>query len=135
MIYRKYASVNRPIRPGHNECQKRLKEARALLESREGLFSNLGKVAGELTALGIEDSKEVWPLIKELLTEIQPDDYSGGRPPLRSYEKSIEGRELFAFSWESVRMSKRMYLKFAIKGERFVYVSLHKDRPLRERQK
>lgn len=112
----------------------KLNEARDKLSKKEGLFANPGNVVGELNELDIGDSKEVWDLIKSLLMEIEPKDYTGGRPPQKSYEKSIEGNELFAFSWQSNFLSKKMYLKFALKGDRFVYVSLHADNPPKERK-
>jgi hypothetical protein len=126
--------VNRPKRPSVKELTGKLNEARDMLSKKEGLFANPGNVAGELNELDIGDSKEVWNLIKSLLVEIEPKDYTGGRPPQKSYEKSIEGSELFAFSWQSNFLSKKMYLKFALKGDRFVYVSLHVDSPPKERK-
>jgi len=61
----------------------------------------------------------------ELLQEISPADYDGKHPPERSYEKVIEGKDLFAFVWRSRKLNKTMYLKFAIKNDAFYYVSLH----------
>ncbi len=103
-------------------------------QKKDGLFANPGNVVGELNDLNIVESKEVWDLIKLLLKEIEVKDYTGGRPPQKSYEKLIEGKELFAFSWQSKFLSKKMYLKFALKGDRFIYVSLHEDRPPKERK-
>lgn len=120
-------------RPTDKELTNRLKEAEQCLNGQEGLFADPGKAAPELEKLDIGDSAEVWPLIVKLLREIRAKDYTGSRPPQKSYEKSIEGRELFAFSWESGELEKRMYLKFAIKNGRFYYVSLHIDRPPKER--
>lgn len=121
--------MSTPIRPSAKELFNKLKEAKEFLSKEEGFFADPGKVVSELRALKIGDSEDVWQLISTLLDEIQPSNYSGGRPPLKSYEKSIEGKELFAFSWDSQTLGQRMYLKFAIKGDRFYYVSLHKDRP------
>lgn len=121
--------MTQPIRPTNGELFLRLKEAKDLLGKQDGLFAEPGKVAAELNALGVGDSKEVWGLIKKLLAELRPEHYAGSRSPQKSYEKSIEGRDLFAFSWDCQLLGKRMYLKFAIKGDRFVYVSLHSDRP------
>lgn len=78
--------------------------------------------------MDLEQTSDVWVLIQELLNEIRPEHYAGARPPLLSYEKSIEGHELFAFSWASQRLKEQTYLKFALKGGRFYYVSLHPDR-------
>ena len=121
-------------RPSHKELTKRLKECKDALDKNDGLFADPGKAVSELMALNIGDTEEVWPLILELLDEISPDGYTGGRPPQKSYEKTIEGSELFAFSWDSQKLSGKMYLKFALKGGRFYYVSLHKDRPPSSKQ-
>src|SRR4051794_16659992 len=104
------------MRPSNKELFGKLKEAVEFLSKKEGLFAEPGKAAGELNALNVGDSSEVWTLIPILLKEIKPDDYTGSRPPQKSYEKSIEGRELFAFSWNSEHLGKKMYLKFALKG-------------------
>lgn len=116
-------------RPSHRELTKKIADAKTALSNQEGLFADPSKAVSELMALNIGDTEEVWPLIQELLEEIDPSYYTGGRPPQKSYEKAIEGKELFAFSWDSKKLSSRMYLKFALKDKRFCYVSLHEDRP------
>jgi hypothetical protein len=121
--------LNQPNRPSTKELSGKLSDAIQVLSDEDGLFADPGKVVWELNALGIDDSKEVWDLIRQILPEIKPEHYTGSRPPQKSYEKSIEGRELFAFSWESTYLGKKMYLKFALKNERFYYVSLHHDKP------
>ncbi len=115
-------------RPSYHELGKRLNEAKGVLKKQFGLFANLSKASGELTALGIGDSNEVWLLIKDLLEEITPEDYVGTKPPQRCYEKSAEGLELFAFSWWSPKLIKNMYIKFVLKNERYYYISLHQSR-------
>jgi len=96
-------------RPSDRELFNRLKEAKESLKQRNGLFANLSKTVGELNSLNMGDSNNVWPLIKELLEEISPKDYRGTRPPQKSYEKSIAGYELLAFSWWSFKFEKQMY--------------------------
>ncbi len=118
-----------PKRPSHKELSGKLGEAKDALCKGPGLYANSGKAVGELNQLDIQDSSEIWGLILELLKEIQPSHYSGARPPLKSYEASIEGHDLFAFSWQSQKCQRAMYLKFALNGGRFYYVSLHEDRP------
>lgn len=126
--------MNQPRRPSDKELTGKLNEAQKALCEKQGLFANPANVIGELNDLQINDSAEVWELIKSLIVEIKPSNYTGGRPPYKSYEKSIEGRELFAFSWQSQVLGKKMYLKFALKGDRFYYVSLHEDRPTKGRK-
>lgn len=115
-------------RPLDGELDKKIKAAKAALNAQNGVYANLNKVVGELYELEIESPKQVWKLILELLDEIAPKDYAGGRPPQRSYEKSIEDQELFAFCWNSLKLGKKMYIKFALKENRYYYVSLHKSK-------
>jgi hypothetical protein len=93
-----------------------------------GLFANINKAVGELNELEIESQPKIWVLILDLSEEIQPKDYVGGRPPQKSYEKTIEGQELFAFCWNSQKLGKKMYIKFALKGTRYYYLSLHRSK-------
>lgn len=115
-------------RPTSRELCKKIAEAKTCLSERPGLFAHPAKAVGELEALNILDTKDIWELIQTFLAEIGPDDYAGTYPPMRSYEKTIEGNELFAFSWLSRKCEKRMYIKFALKNNRYYYVSLHEDK-------
>lgn len=115
-------------RPTDGELDKKIKAAKAALKEQNGLHANLNKAVGELYELEIESPSQVWKLILELLEEISPKDYAGGRPPQRSYEKTIEDRELFAFCWHSKKLGRKMYLKFALKDGRYYYVSLHRSK-------
>ena len=112
-------------RPTHRELHKKIEEAKEALACGRCLFANPAKAVGELYALDIGDSSEVWTLIRTLLSEIEAADYAGSRPPQRSYEVLIAERELFAFSWKSAKLNKAMYLKFALKDHCYYYVSLH----------
>ena len=99
-------------RPTAHELTKKIKMAIESVHQKQRDFVNISKVVGELDALEIMDSSEVWDLILILLKEIKPENYSGGRPPYKSYEKRIEGRELFAFTWHSHHLQEEMYIKF-----------------------
>jgi hypothetical protein len=120
------------VRPSSRELYNRIEEAKASLKEREGLFANAAKIVGELNHLEIGDSAEVWTLIKELLDEIEPTDYAGTRPPQKSYEKATASCELFAFSWNSLKLGKTMYIKFALKAGIYYYVSLHESRKIEQ---
>lgn len=121
-------------RPSDRELIKRINEAKEFLKNRHGLFANPSKAVGELINLDIGDTNDVWGLIKELLEEISPKDYMGGRPPQKSYEKAILGLELLAFSWWSPKFAKNMYIKFVLKDERYYYVSLHQSRSTEQKR-
>jgi hypothetical protein len=115
-------------RPSMRELHKKITEAKAALHQCSGLFANPSKAVGELYELNVLDTNEVWILIQELLEEISIEDYAGCKPPQKSYEETINGEELFAFTWWSKRLSRKMYIKFALKQGRYYYVSLHASR-------
>lgn len=115
-------------RPSERELAKRLDEAKKYLKNCNELFANPLKAVGELNDLNIENSNDVWQLITELLEEILPKDYSGAKPPQKSYEKTVVGLELLAFNWWSPKLTKQMYIKFVLKNERYYYISLHQSR-------
>ena len=64
----------------------------------------------------------------EAILPFPPKDYAGTWPPQKSYEKTIAGKELFAFCWHSEKFGKKMYIKFALKENRYYYLSLHKSK-------
>lgn len=115
-------------RPSPKEIDKRLKDAKAALIAGRGYFASFDKCFDELNALDIGDVNEIWGLILELIEEIALEHYAGSKPPLKSYEPTIENCELFAFSWYSESLKKEMYLKFVVKEDCFYYVSLHVDK-------
>lgn len=115
-------------RPSERELSKKIRDAKESLTLNNGIFANPSKAVGELNDLDIGDTNEIWSLIKELLDEIDSEHYVGTRPPLKSYEKIIVGVDLFAFSWCSNKLGKKMYIKFALKHGRYYYVSLHQCR-------
>ncbi len=115
-------------RPSRHELLNKILKAKSILRKKEGFFAHSSKIIGELEQLNITDTQEIWPFIYKLLQEIQPEDYAGSRPPQKSYEKKIEGKDLFAFAWESKILRMRMYMKFVILDDDFYYVSLHQDK-------
>lgn len=115
-------------RPSDRELDQKIKAAKTALAAEKGVYASFNKVVGELYDLGIESEHEVWNLILGLLEEILPQHYAGTRPPQKSYEKTIEGSELFAFCWESQKLGKKMYIKFALKENRYYYLSLHRSK-------
>jgi len=130
-------------RPSAREIDQKLRQAEEALKESRGLFANPQKAVGELIDLDIGNTEELWPLVLKLLKEIKLIDYAGSHPPMKSYEPKIANCELYAFTWNSKAMDKRMYIKFAIKTENvcsqrksenkkkfcFYYVSLHESKP------
>ena len=71
---------------------------------------------------------ELLEVLGELLRKTQPTDYTGSRPPQRSYEDDISGLDLFAFVVDIERFDHPVYYKFPISQDAFWLVSLHKAR-------
>lgn len=86
-------------RPSAREIDKRLAEAKLVLREKDLIFAHPSKAVGEINDLGLGDTGELRSLLLELLEEISLVDYTGSRPPQRSYESSIADCELWAFSW------------------------------------
>jgi hypothetical protein len=88
---------------------------------------------GDLADLELDSAEELPDLLIKLLNEIQAigpiQCYAGDKPPQRSYEPELSGLELWAYAWHSNRLNRRMYLKFAMKKEWYVYVDCHRDNP------
>jgi hypothetical protein len=114
-------------RPSTKELGKKIASAKEAIKGGKCYFAHRGKALGELTDMDIH-TEEVWELLHDCLDEIKPADYVGSKPPQKSYEKSIEGKELFAFAWDSENLGKRMYLKFVVSDNRLYYVSFHEDK-------
>jgi hypothetical protein len=89
-------------------------------------------IAQDAIDLEYDIGNELFDVLSELLNETSPNHYTGSRPPQRSYERKIEGLELFAFAVESSRFNCRVYYKFVLAEGNFWLLSLHQDRPLKE---
>lgn len=114
-------------RPSVRELNRRIAAAKEAIEDGKCKFVSRGKAFGELTDLDVS-TEEVWELISVCLEEIGPENYDGGRPPEKAYEKRIRGKDLFPFAWKSDYLKKKMYLKFVISNDCFWYVSFHESR-------
>lgn len=90
-------------------------------------------MAAEAIELGYDIGSELLDVAAELLEAASVDEYAGSRPPQRSYKDEIHGLDLFPFVLESGRLEARVYIKFALAGDSLWLVSLHKDRPVKER--
>jgi len=114
-------------RPSKKEIYGKIAQAKDAIQNGKCLFGNPEKVVGELDDLELT-TEDCWDCISNCLDEITSSDYAGKRPPDISYEKKIKNKELFAFSWASDYMGKKMYLKFVIRNEFFWYVSFHESK-------
>mgnify|MGYP000949137812 FL=1 len=91
------------------------------------LLVNAKAIRGDLLDLGFL-MDELLELLPSILNELEPGQYRGTRPPQKSYEKTIIGRELYAFSWMSKALGCSVYFKFALKEKTLWIVSFHRDR-------
>ena len=67
-------------------------------------------------------------LLMELLGKSSLDNYTGTRPPQKSYQQEVQGAELFAFVIEKTSLNGLIYYKFSIVDDFMFLVSLHRDR-------
>jgi len=113
-------------RPSYSEISTKLYEAKmAIAENKHCFGPQLDKLVDEFIQLHIGDVSEIWSLVQVLLQEISPEDYAGPHPPMRCTESNASNQELLIFIWDSKKMRKRMYIKFAVHNQTFYYVSLH----------
>ena len=120
-------------RPSHKELYGKLRSARQAVNDGQVALLDQLPLAADAIELGYSIALELNSVIAELLEEAKPAHYTGSRPPQRSYEQDIKGLELFAFAVESRRFRCRVYFKFAMEEGTFWLVSLHQDRPMKEK--
>jgi len=87
--------------PSHKELYNKLCEARIAVS--KGLISllNQGIIAADAIELEYTIGTELIPILQELLDYTTPGHYAGSRPPQKSYEREIEGLDLFPFVADS----------------------------------
>lgn len=120
-------------RPSHKEIQGKLREARVAVRKENVFLIDQDVIAEGAIELGYDIQAELLDILSELFEEISVDDYAGSRPPQKSYKDDIHGLDLFPFVLASRRLECRVYVKFALTGTGLWLVSLHKDRPVKEK--
>jgi len=125
--------VTKVKRPSDKEINNKVRDAIKAIEEGKRSIPMSKHFVSDQDDLGIEDTKDLWPLLVILLKEIEqigPSScYVGGRPPEKSYEVAIEGKELWPYSWDSISMNKKMYIKFCFVGGYYFYVGCHESKP------
>lgn len=125
-------------RPSRAELEKKVVEAISAINSGNRSIPYSKHFTSDQDDLGIEDTKDLWPLLVSFLEEIKSlgasDCYAGGRPPQRSYEVAVEGKELWAYSWSSKSMDKQMYIKFCLVKGNYFYMGCHESKPKGEKR-
>ena len=115
-------------RPTPKELNNKLRAALAALHNGQVLLINQAALAVDALELEYSIEFELLAVLCELLESTNPDDYTGGRPPQRSYEDEISGMDLFAFVVKIDRFEVPVYYKFSLKENVLWLVSLHEDR-------
>jgi hypothetical protein len=113
-------------RPTHKELNSKLKQAWTFVQNAQVFIINQAALAADELDYSIEF--ELFEVLNELLEKTNPTDYSGSRPPQRSYEDEISGLDLFAFVVEMNRFEEPVYYKFSISQDALWLVSLHIDK-------
>lgn len=119
-------------RPSYKELYSKLRSAKEAVRDGKVALLNQPALVADAIELEYVVEAELIKILSELLDETTPANYTGRRPPARSYVEDIKGLELFAFTVESRRFRCRVYYKFALAQDMMWLVSLHQDRPLRE---
>lgn len=119
--------------PSHKTIIGKIKLARNAVKNGAVLLVEPDVIAADLIDLG-HNVEEIPNILCELLENTNPDDYTGMRPPQRSYEPIISGCELYAFKTRSKTIGCTIYYKFTIKDDFFWLISLHEDRPRKKRK-
>ena len=114
-------------RPTHKELSKKLRDAQSCAGDDRIMLMNPASLAADALNMGymMEDLSQVLQLV---LGEIQPENYVGMSPPQKSYEKVINGADLFPFRWKSLIVKCLAYLKFAISSRTLWLISFHPNR-------
>ena len=120
-------------RPSHKELTGKIELARRLVKEKRWVPASEVKLRPNFEELDLYLPEEQENALANVREELKPEYYAGSRPPQRSREESVRGKELFAFAWMSRFFGKRIYFKFTFKGTgnvKDLYVlSIHEDRP------
>lgn len=120
-----------PYVPGFKEVAKKVRQAIEALEN--GFYEIIDDTQDERTfkALGVDTQEKVLEHVLEFLDEILPNSFEcfcgiGGKVEFCAKPKYSQVL-LYAFSWDSQKMGKQMYLKFGMKerGKDAVFHYMH----------
>lgn len=127
-----------PYIPGAKEVGKRVREAIRALEDGFYEIADNNQNARTFASLGVCSMDEVLEHVLVFLDEIQaigPEKcYCGiGGKVEFSHKRGYTDVRLYAYTWDSAAMSKRMYLKFGIRDRNskilftYIHLSCHDD--------
>lgn len=116
-----------PPRPSIREIDRKIQAAIEAVENDHYFPADAAKSHYELEELDLWEEKEIKEALLACLGEITSQDYCGRKPPERSREEVTWDCEMFAFSWDSKRFKRRMYLKYCLEDDSLYYVSWHES--------
>ncbi len=119
-------------RPSKKELFNKIREAKAAIAGDRIQIVEAEVIAADAIELGYDIESDLKEILQHLLETLSPEDYRGSRPPDRSYERKIQGLDLFAFVVGISCFDYPVYIKFALTQDTFWLVSLHRDRPHEE---
>lgn len=115
-------------RPSYKELTSKLKQACEFVKNEQVFVINQSALAVDALELEYSIEDDLLEVLNELLEKTDPTNYTGSRPPQRSYEDVISGLDLFAFVVEIERFFQPIYYKFSVSEDVLWLVSLHKNR-------
>lgn len=115
-------------RPSHKEISGKIVQAKTAIKSGNIRIINMLSLVADADELGYLIETDLDDLLIELLNKSSPDNYTGTRPPQKSYQQEIQGSELFAFTIKATSLDGSIYFKFSMVGKVMFLISLHQDR-------
>ena len=115
-------------RPSYKEITKKIAIAQSAVEHGNYRILNMLSLVADADGLGYLIDDDLDDLLVELLKKSSLDNYSGTRPPQKSYQQEIQGAELFAFVINETSLNGPIYYKFSIVDDVMFLISLHRDR-------
>lgn len=124
-----------PQRPTDKEAAKKVRDALAAVRANRKMIGLDKHLSDAFDFLKVCKTKELWPVIEELLKELEDlgpaAHYAGSKPPQKSYEAKFQNDELWAYRWSSRITGRETYLKFILKKDWFFFVDCHEHKAQR----
>lgn len=115
-------------RPSHKELTRKISLAREYIYAGNIYLINHAAIVCDALELSYNVDNDLQDILVEIIENLSADNYIGHRPPQKSYERAIDGLELFEFTASCSRFTSQIYFKFSLKEPNFFLVSLHLHR-------
>jgi hypothetical protein len=114
-----------------SEVEKSLRLAKLAFARSGFVAGSPSNISQDFQELGLYGHQEQMDAIRKALGEVSERDYNGPHPPHHvSGEPKCQGLRMIQFAWSSTSFgekSRRMYLKYCIKDNRFILLRIHPD--------